>query len=193
MSRCKKPSPSATQEGDTFQFLGTAYQQTEDRAKALESYTQAIDHGCNAALLSRGWLHYLMSNAPLAIEDFNKAIELKIDLPQAYIHAATSTAGCKTSTSRSPTIPAPIDADPKSIAAYDARARLRNEVIGDFHGAIDDFTRAIEINPGSPAAYGARGVIYIEHRDYDKGIADVKEAIRLNPQDLGQTYEPSHR
>ena len=68
---------------------------------------------------------------------------------------------------------------------------MRNEVIGDFHRAIDDFTRAIEINPQSPAAFGARGVIYIEHRDYDKGIADIKEAIRLNPHDLGQNFQPS--
>ncbi len=52
-------------DGNTFFFLGTAYQRTENQPKALENYTKAIEHGCNAALLSRSWLHHLMGSAPL--------------------------------------------------------------------------------------------------------------------------------
>jgi hypothetical protein len=47
--------------------------------------------------------------------------------------------------------------------------------------AIDDYERAIRIDPQLVAAYYGRGVIYIRKGDYDNAIADYGQAIRFAP------------
>lgn len=51
----------------------------------------------------------------------------------------------------------------------------------DFDSAVRNFTKAIEANPKSPAAYFYRGLTYREMREYDKAIGDFSEAIRFEP------------
>ena len=47
--------------------------------------------------------------------------------------------------------------------------------------AIATFSEAIRLNPGAPAAFYERGVVYRNKSNYDKAIADYNEAIRLDP------------
>ena len=51
---------------------------------------------------------------------------------------------------------------------------------GDYHGAIADFDRAIELSPDSAAAYYYRGRVKSELDDHDGTIADYDRAIELN-------------
>ncbi|HTU88745.1 MAG TPA: tetratricopeptide repeat protein [Gemmataceae bacterium] len=54
---------------------------------------------------------------------------------------------------------------------------------GDFDGAIDAFTRAIELDPRFASAYCNRGLARIDKGDFDGAIADSSKAIELNPKD----------
>ena len=47
--------------------------------------------------------------------------------------------------------------------------------------AIEDFSAAIALDPGSAMALGNRGEAYRLQRDYDKALADEEAAIRLEP------------
>ncbi len=58
--------------------------------------------------------------------------------------------------------------------------RLLGEV-KDYDGAIAEFTKAIESNPGYEGPYWGRGTAYNIKGDYDRAIADYTKAIELNP------------
>jgi predicted Zn finger-like uncharacterized protein len=54
---------------------------------------------------------------------------------------------------------------------------------GDLDGAINAFTRAIEMNPRFAAAYCNRGLTRSDKRDFDGAIADATKSIELDPND----------
>jgi len=54
---------------------------------------------------------------------------------------------------------------------------------GDYQGAIDDYSKAIEINPQDADAYYNRGIAKRESGDNQGAIADYGKAIEINPQD----------
>ena len=52
---------------------------------------------------------------------------------------------------------------------------------GNLEQAIEDYTRAIELEPNSPLAYSNRGVAYYEQGNLEQAIEDCTRAIELNP------------
>ena len=58
---------------------------------------------------------------------------------------------------------------------------------GEIDRAIENFTKAIELNPDLAIAYSNRGVAYGEKGDIDRAIADFTEAIELQP-DFADAY-----
>ncbi|NLT49824.1 MAG: tetratricopeptide repeat protein [Ignavibacteria bacterium] len=53
---------------------------------------------------------------------------------------------------------------------------------GDYEGAIEDFSMAIEINPEDSIAYNNRAVAYHNLGDFSKAIKDYTQLIILNAQ-----------
>ena len=53
--------------------------------------------------------------------------------------------------------------------------------------AIDNYTKAIKINPKLAKAYNNRGIAYIWEKKYDLAIADFSKAIELDPKN-GKAY-----
>ena len=51
--------------------------------------------------------------------------------------------------------------------------------------AIADFNRALELDPGSAAAFGGRGAVHLDKREYDLAIVDLSKAIALSPMYAG--------
>jgi len=51
----------------------------------------------------------------------------------------------------------------------------------DYRGAIQDYNKAIELNPKYPEAYNNRGFAKVELKDYKAAIQDYTKAIELNP------------
>ena len=51
----------------------------------------------------------------------------------------------------------------------------------DYDNAIDDYTRAIQINPEDPRAIIPRGHAWVSKREYDKAVVDYTTSIRLDP------------
>ena len=52
---------------------------------------------------------------------------------------------------------------------------------GNYQGAIDDYTKAIEINPQDYTAYNNRGHAKRYLNDRQRAIADFTTAIEINP------------
>lgn len=53
---------------------------------------------------------------------------------------------------------------------------------GDYDGALNHYTSAIDLNPQIENAYVNRGVIYFQQENFNSGIEDCNHAIELNPQ-----------
>lgn len=52
---------------------------------------------------------------------------------------------------------------------------------GEFDKAIEQFNKAIELNPNSAGLYNNRGVSYFRKQNFDQAIRDYNKAIELNP------------
>ena len=66
--------------------------------------------------------------------------------------------------------------------AYNNRGLARKQQ-GDLAGAIQDYDRAIELDPQDPTAYNNRGNVRAEQKDLAGAIQDYDRAIELDPQD----------
>jgi tetratricopeptide (TPR) repeat protein len=66
--------------------------------------------------------------------------------------------------------------------AYVNRGVLKGEQ-KDYSGAIDDYNKAIELNPGDAKAYNLRGIEKNWQKDHSGAIDDFSKAIELNPGD----------
>ena len=58
---------------------------------------------------------------------------------------------------------------------------------GEVDKAIDDFTRAIQYEPGYAEAYHERGNAYVLKGDFDHVLEDYTKVLELEP-DCGQVY-----
>jgi tetratricopeptide (TPR) repeat protein len=53
---------------------------------------------------------------------------------------------------------------------------------GETDRAIDDYDRALKLNPGFSLAYNNRGAAYGRKGDLERAIADYEQAVRIDPQ-----------
>jgi tetratricopeptide (TPR) repeat protein len=58
----------------------------------------------------------------------------------------------------------------------------------DYQGAIENYTKAIELNPNYSEAYVNRGDTKTKIQDYQGAIADFSKAIELNPKNSDAYY-----
>ena len=69
--------------------------------------------------------------------------------------------------------------DPTNSDAYFYKAFVK-DIIGDFKGAIDDYSKAININP-SWQAFLNRGIAKQAIKDIKGSIIDFSQLLKLNP------------
>lgn len=58
---------------------------------------------------------------------------------------------------------------------------LVHKTKGDYDQAIQDFDKAIELNPRDVTSYGSRGVVYMTKGVYELAIRDFRKAISFKP------------
>ena len=68
---------------------------------------------------------------------------------------------------------------------YDLERRLD---IGEYDKAIQDFSKAIELDPTNVSVYYSRGDCYKNIEEYDKAIQDFSKAIELDPTNASVYY-----
>jgi tetratricopeptide (TPR) repeat protein len=73
-----------------------------------------------------------------------------------------------------------IRANPNDAEAYMHRGLIRSHSQEDFQGAIEDFSRVIQLDRDHAEAYNYRGTAYFWLNQYQQALADYNQAIRLD-------------
>ncbi|MDR2268650.1 MAG: hypothetical protein LBD94_00520 [Rickettsiales bacterium] len=82
----------------------------------------------------------------------------------------------------------PLQAGPDSSIEY--RESGKNKLLnGDAVGALNDFTIAVERNPGEPLNYIYRGEVLMSGGNFEAAIADFSSAIRISPISIAAYYD----
>lgn len=148
--------------------LGRSDEALADFARAI-----ALDPAWPLPRLNRGALRLHLGRPREAVDDVSEAIRRLEAEADAGPAAAGLSAGPR--------------ADALSLAACHSLRAEAHERLGDSDDALDDHTRAVELDPEDPRGYLGRGRFFLRHGDPDRAIDDFSEAVRLRP-DLCQGY-----
>ena len=121
-----------------------------------------------------------------ALEDYTAAIRLAPDVTKPLFSRSGIHAKLKNYDQAIADMTFVIDIKP-TRSAYMNRG-VYYYVIGELNRALEDYTAAINLNPGSFAnrfAHRNRASVYIMLKEYSKALTDVNTAIRMEPNDAG--------
>jgi len=144
-------------------------------------------HPVDAAYYFRGLAYAEQGNYPLAISDYNQAIEKNHEYALALDARGTALFNIGQYDKALEDYTEAIRIIPKNAISYANRGTLYSQK-GDFQMAIADYSEAIKIFPkGAFASFCNRGMAYGHLGDYNNAIDDFSQAIKLNPA-YGQVY-----
>jgi serine/threonine protein kinase len=137
------------------------------------------------------WRDYLVDNP--VDEKLGKVLDKMIAnvLPQRYQSAAEvlQALEIENKSSSSHSFQHRSHFDLQNAEDYFRQGILRDEEFHDFSGALDNYNKAIELNPKYAEAYRNRGWLkYMELDDVSGALTDFNKAIELNPQDAKVYY-----
>jgi len=145
-----------------------------------------------------------------ALEDLNKAIEVKPDLVDAYIERGSVFAQARRFDDAIGDLTRAIELDPQNVKAYAMRASAKFQAAPSAAAnaeantqanddALNDVNQALQIAANDPVALRIRGNVYEALNRTDEGIADYRNALAQDPfqaesrdalQRLGQEVPP---
>ncbi|MFN6563852.1 MAG: tetratricopeptide repeat protein [Nostoc sp. ChiSLP01] len=156
---------------------GLAFYQIGRLEEAINDYTQAIRINPNLAVAykNRAEARSHIGDNQGAIEDYTQAIKINPDYADAYKNRGIARYLLGTP----PVFSQAIKVNPQDAVAYKNRGNARSD-LGDFQGAIEDYTQAIQINPNYIDAYYNRGNARFDLGDFEGAFEDYTQAIQIN-------------
>ena len=151
------------------------------RDEALEDLDRAIelDPSYPQARLNRGNLRLDTGRFDGAVEDLTRFMENNPD----YLPARRSLARARLLAGHHDQAIADftefIDSSPDYAAYLNRGVAYVN--VGDFKSAVEDFTRALQLEPGSVEAYSNRGFALVRSARVRLALADFDRAIAIDP------------
>ncbi|MBD2530470.1 tetratricopeptide repeat protein [Nostoc flagelliforme FACHB-838] len=172
------------QDAKFYNKRGLALYQLGRLEEAINDYTQAIRINPNVAVAykNRAEARSHIGDNQGAIEDYTQAIKINPHYADAYKNRGIA----RYLLGSQPGFPQAIKINPQDAIAYKKRGNARSD-LGDFEGAIEDYTQAIQINPNYADAYYNRGNARSDLRDFEGAIEDYTQAIQINS-NYGDAY-----
>ena len=156
--------------------------------EGLAAITQAINLAPRAVWYgNRGNLYRDQQKYKLALDDYNKAIELNPNHANAYVNRGILYYNQQKYELALSDFSKAIDINPNDAEAYSNRGGVYYNQ-QKYELALSDINKAIEINPNYAVAYYNRGNLYKDLQKYDLALADYDKAIELNRNDAVAYY-----
>jgi tetratricopeptide (TPR) repeat protein/S1-C subfamily serine protease len=95
--------------------------------------------------------------------------------------------GTNSSSIRAAHATGPTTADEYFIAGFNKLVEPGDNVVAGKQKAIQEFSRAIRLNPRYQYAYFMRAIVYEQVREFRKSLADYDQSIRIDPK-ISRTY-----
>ena len=135
----------------------------------------------------RGLAYHKKGGFDLAIEDFNKALELNPNNVETY-HCRGLAYHKKGGFDLAiEDFNKALELNPNNVETYHCRG-VTYYSKGDFDRAIEDFSKALKLNPDNVGkTYHYRGLAYHKKGVFDLAIEDFNKALELNPNNV-ETY-----
>jgi hypothetical protein len=127
---------------------------------------------------NRGAAYYHLGNYRQAIEDLNRAIEIKPGYAEAYVSRGLAYNELGNYRQAIEDLNSAIEINPEYAEAYYNRG-ITYYHIGNYRQAIENYDRAIEIKPAYADAYYNRGAAYLMLGNKDFGCHDAQKACEL--------------
>ncbi len=168
-------------------FRAIAKLNLDDFRGAEEDASLAIERNpfISDAYEVRGVARQNLGKVEEAIDDYNKVLAVLPENKQILFNKALAEEDIKDYESAEKSFEQLLTAHPGYDNGYMGRAKLRLAQ-GDTIRAIDDIDKTLELNRNSTNAYVMRADIAIKRsRDYAQALADMDEAIKLEPRYAG--------
>ncbi|GGQ50542.1 ATP-binding protein [Kitasatospora griseola] len=144
----------------------------------------ALDRpGRAAAHRLRGIGHHSERRHDLALVDFDQAVALDPDWPEALHSRGRALIALRRHEEALTDLGRAVELDPDYAAAFATRGEALR-LLGRRQEALTDFDRAIELDPGHSWAIAHRGETYRELGRTEEALTDFDRAIELNPEDI---------
>ena len=127
---------------------------------------------------NRGNAYAGLGNYRQAIEDLNRAIEIKPTYADAYTNRGAAYAGLGNHRQAIEDYGRAIEIEPGYANTYFNRGNSYRG-LGNYRQAIEDYDEAIEIKPSHAEAYINRGCVYLNQGDNISGCHDARKACEL--------------
>lgn len=176
----RRDSPSA------FHNRGDARKDLEDYTGAVSDYSEALKINPQFiwSLRNRGYLLYRYLNQPQqALEDINRAIEIKSDDAWSYVDRGGVREGMGEERLALEDYRKALSLSPGNrVILY--RIGVALMYLGDAAQAEDSFNRAIEGEPeeDNPLQLNRRGLARLALEKYADAVSDFESAMRLDPE-----------
>ncbi len=161
----------------SYNKRGLALSQLGRLEEAINDYSEAIRINPNVAVAykNRAEARSHVGDNQGAIEDYTQAIKINPHYADTYKNRGIA----RYLLSSQPGFPQAIKINPKDAIAYKKRGNARSD-LGDFEGAIEDYTQAIQINSNYADAYYNRGNARSDLGDFEGAIEDYTQTIQIN-------------
>lgn len=166
-----------------FENRALAYEKLGRVDEALSDYAAAIslDPANAGAYLGRGNLRLAQGRAEPALADFTRAGEIDTSLMAAHYNRGVALARLGRHGEAEQAFSTVIGRDPRDAGAWLSRGRAR--AAQDKRNAMNDFSRAITLQPEWADAYYARGRYLDGIGETEAANADLMKAYRLGYSD----------
>jgi tetratricopeptide (TPR) repeat protein len=167
-----------------YHKLGNIHYYLGNYDGAIEDYTLAIKINSydSTAYKNRAYVRSKIGDYQGAIEDYTQAIKISPDNASQNLDQANQNRN-ELDYYHNNSLENSQDAD-----SYRNRAKFRYD-LGDYQGAIQDYTQVIILDPHDFNAYHCRGNVRFDLGDYEAAIQDYSQALGINPYDADAFYQ----
>ncbi|NJO65328.1 MAG: tetratricopeptide repeat protein [Richelia sp. RM2_1_2] len=156
--------------------------------EAETAINKAIEIAPRAAFyFNRSLLYYEQKKWELALDDYNKAIQINSNDAKIYNNRGVLYDKQEKWELALADYNKTIQINPNLAQAYYNRGNIYSEQ-RKWKLALADYNKAIQINPNYANAYNNRGNLYYEQKKWELALSDFKKTIQINPNNASAYY-----